>query len=232
MPSEALAKVRAVSFDLDDTLWHCAPAIEQAEKALFDWFAHNTPRITDAHSYESLGQFRAAHYQSRPDLHGCVTSIRVAGIKALFSEFGYPGSLAEEAFTVFYKVRSNVELYPGVADLLNTLKRRYRLAAITNGNADLPSIGLDQFELTFAADLSLPGKPAPDMFERCLNKWGLPPEALLHIGDSPESDILGGHNAGVQTLWFNQYNVPWPAHLPRPHFEVVALNGIVPLLSM
>lgn len=139
-------------------------------------------------------------------------------------------ALAEEGFEVFYKARSEVTLYDGALQMLSALKQRYKLAAITNGNADLHIIGIaGYFDLIYAADLATPPKPEPDMFHQCLNEWGLSADTLLHIGDNPVTDVTGGHNAGVQTMWFNQYNAMWPDHLKPPHFEVQSVRDIVSL---
>jgi len=64
------------------------------------------------------------------------------GLKQLLSEFNYPEDLADEGFDVFYKARSDVELYEGAEELLDKLGTRFKLAAITNGNADLNRIGI------------------------------------------------------------------------------------------
>jgi putative hydrolase of the HAD superfamily len=140
--------------------------------------------------------------------------------------------LAEEGFTVFYNARSQVDLYHGAEDMLKALSASFRLAAITNGNADLQSIGISRyFEQIYAANLTLLEKPAPDMFHLCLAEMDIPPSALVHIGDNPVTDIFGAAAAGVQTLWFNQYNDAWPDHLKPPDFEVNALSDVVALFQ-
>lgn len=232
MKHENMAMIKAVTFDLDDTLWDCAPAIEAAERALYGWHQAVTPRVTEAHTEQSLQRYRNDIRAKHPELAGCVTATRMASLRALLLEFDYPESLAEEGFTVFYKARSEVELYDGAIEMLSSLRQNYRLAAITNGNADLQAIGIsDYFDFIYAADLTLPPKPATAMFERCMKDLDLPSHALLHVGDNPVTDIGGGHNANVQTLWFNQYNEPWPEHLKAPHFEVGELSDIVALLK-
>lgn len=230
--SRSLESVKAISFDLDDTLWHCAPAIARADAALFAWFGEHTPGIVAQHTPASLQVYQSSIRQAFPELSRCVTATRLAGLRTLLREFGYAESLAEEAFAVFYRARSEVELYQGAVEMLKALKSRYRLAAITNGNADLDLIGISgYFDVIYAANLELAPKPEPDMFLRCLSQLALPASALLHIGDNPVADVGGGLNASVQTLWFNQYNDSWPEHLPRPHFQAQSLSDIVTLLA-
>jgi len=229
---QPLEQIRAISFDLDDTLWHCAPAIRSAERALYEWHTRRTPRLARAHTPETLMQFRAHFRSNHPELQGCVTAMRLAGLRSILLQFGYPEALADEGFSVFYRARSEVQIYDGALEMLDTLSRHYQLAAITNGNADLDYIGIARyFDEIYAADLHMPPKPDPHMFDQCLAAFELPRNQLLHIGDNPIADISGGHNAGVQTLWFNQFHEPWPEHLRRAHYEVQDLAGIVSLLS-
>ena len=231
MAEASLDAVKAVSFDLDDTLWHCAPAIARADAALFDWFRERTPKIVSVHTPESLLLYQTRIRQRFPELQRCVSSIRLAGLRTLLEEFGYPRTLAEEAFDVFYRARSEVELYEDALDMLSRLKSRYRLAAITNGNADLDLIGIaPYFDVILAANMKSAPKPEPDMCHDCLSFMELPSQALLHVGDNPVTDVVGARNAGVQTLWFNQYNDQWPEHLPRPHFQAQTLSDISALL--
>lgn len=224
--------IQVVSFDLDDTFWDCAPAIERAEQVLFDWYGRHTPRITAVHNQQSLLQFRLKIRAQHPELSGCVTAMRIQGLRSLLLEFGYPESLADVAFDVFYRARSEVEIYPGVLDLLRSLKQRYALAAITNGNADLEQIGIAQyFDQVYAADLDLKAKPHRDMFHRCLQHFEVDGEQMLHIGDNPVADVQGGLEAGVQTMWFNQHGVEWSSQNGAPHVEVQSIAQMAALLA-
>jgi len=229
---QLLAQVKAVSFDLDDTLWDCAPAIRHAEATVFDWLASNTPRVVAHRTPESLFEHRAQISAAHPELQADVTELRKTAFRALLREHDYPESLAEDAFSVFYKARSTVELYAGVHELLDALAARYQLAAITNGNADLELIGLAHyFSDIQLASLSVAPKPDPQMFQRVLGRFELPPEALLHVGDNPQTDVGGAHNAGVLATWFNQFDETWPADLPEPHFQVATLAELQQLLT-
>jgi len=231
-PSGNLSGVKAISFDLDDTLWDCAPAIAKAEQALFDWHTRVTPAITQQHTVESLREFRADFRNRNPALKGCVTAMRKEGLKSLLAAFDYPEQMADEGFTVFYTARSAVDLYPGAVQMLDILGKSFRLAAITNGNADLQTIGISRyFERIYAANLILLEKPAPDMFNLCLSEMGITPGSLVHVGDNPVTDIAAAGALGVHTVWFNQYNEVWPEHLNPPDFEAKALSDVVALLQ-
>lgn len=226
-----LQAIQVLSFDLDDTFWDCAPAIANAERALYAWFEKVTPKIAKAHSPASLERFRAEVRIRHVALQGCVTAMRRQGLKELLLQYDYPEVLVDEAFDVFYRARSEVELYPLVHELLQGVQDRFQIAAITNGNASLDQIGISgYFDKVFAADLELKAKPHSDMFDRCCSHFGVSGHQVLHIGDNPVTDVQGGLNAGLQTLWFNQAGEPWPYDPPEPQFRVCSIRELLDLL--
>lgn len=228
----SLKDVTVVSFDLDDTFWDCAPALERAEQVLFEWMKKATPRVTAVHDAQSLLGFRAEFRKKNPQLAGCVTAMRLQGMQALLAEFDYDETLAQDGFNIFYRARSEVTLYPGVKQLLQSLADRYHLAAITNGNADLGYIGIaEYFDKVLAANLEVKAKPAADMFDQCCSHFDIEPGNLLHVGDNQVTDILGAVDAGAQSLWFNQFRLPWQHEAARPHYEARSIGQVSSLLT-
>jgi len=200
-----VADVKVLSFDLDDTLWDCPPAIAGAEAALRDWFESNTPNVMALYSLETLQQRRELAVQAQPEISTDVTLLRHKMIEGLLVDAGYEATLADTAFDVFYKARSRVTLYPGTAEVLDALGKHYQLAVITNGNADLNLIGLaDRFQHIQRASIENPPKPDSSMFRRCLEEFDIPANALAHIGDNAATDVGGGQSVGARTIWFNQ----------------------------
>ncbi len=58
-------------------------------------------------------------------------------------------------------------------------------------------------------------KPAPQIFHAACARLGLPPDAVLHVGDDPELDVAGARAAGLRTAWINRTRATWPhAHIP------------------
>ena len=70
-----------------------------------------------------------------------MTFLRHRAIMELFGGRSDAQSHADEAFEVFYRERNRVTLYADVKDALERLRRRYRLFALSNGNADLSAAG-------------------------------------------------------------------------------------------
>lgn len=98
----------------------------------------------------------------------------------------------------------------GAADLLNALKGRVKMGIITNGFTALQQIRLERtgfqgyFDLLVISEQVGVAKPHPAIFDYALNEMGDPPrDRVLMVGDNPDSDILGGINAGLATCWLN-----------------------------
>ena len=231
MTLQSLNNIAAVSFDLDDTLWDCAPAIIKAEEALFQWLNHKYPQITQRHSHADMHTMRMQIYSERTDLASDVTLMRKAFFHTIFSELSDTESHVDAAFDFFYRERSRVELYEGTHELLTSLSTTYKLAAITNGNADLELIGLaNYFDDIQRATITNPAKPAADMFIKCCSNLSIDLGRLIHVGDNPQTDVVGARDAGAQTVWFNNIGAQWPEHLAPADFEVNSLAQLQALL--
>ena len=209
-----LGAVRAVAFDLDNTLWDVAPVLQRAEARLFSWLGAHCPRITAQVSIEDMRRAREALALREPQQAHDFTYLRIAALEAHAREHGYDPGIAQQAFEVFLAARCEVELYPDVAPALARLKSRYRLASLSNGNADLARIGL---HATFAVSLNAreigAAKPSGRCFEQLAHALGLAPAQILYVGDDPELDVAAARSAGLPSAWVNRGAAPWPAHL-------------------
>ena len=58
--------IKAVLFDLDDTLWPIIPVLEQAENLLHDWLAAHAPAVAECYSIDMLRARRQALMQAEP----------------------------------------------------------------------------------------------------------------------------------------------------------------------
>lgn len=222
--------VQAIIFDLDNTLWDVGPVILRAEHAMMACLAERYPRILELHTAESMRDLRARMALEHPAMRHDFTWLRKQALRAHAREAGYPESLAEEVFAVFYRARNEVSLYDDVLPSLSALRRRYRLFAISNGNADLGVIGLSgYFEVSLAARDAGMLKPDPRIFHLLLERAGLEPRQAVHVGDEPEADVEGARQAGVVPVWVNRHGGAWPRETAPP-LAIRSLTEIAALL--
>ena len=125
---------------------------------------------------------------------------------------------------------------PGAEEAVKRLHEKYRLFLLSNGTAvvqqgRLTSAGLyPYFEKVFISQEVGFNKPDKAFFDRCFARIpGFDPDKALMVGDSLTSDIQGGINAGVRTVWVN------PAHKAagkiHPDYEIEALSQLEALLE-
>jgi hypothetical protein len=98
--------IRAVSLDLDDTLWPIAPVIARAELELHAWFQHHAPATAALFDVATLVQLRDAIAGEFPDRAHDFTWMRKLAIERALVAAGDDPALAEPAFECFFSLAS------------------------------------------------------------------------------------------------------------------------------
>jgi putative hydrolase of the HAD superfamily len=108
-------------------------------------------------------------------------------------------------------------LFPGTIPILQYLSREnYHLHLITNGfektqHQKMRSSGIDHFfQEVITSESSNSLKPHPEIFEYALLKAGADKAESIMIGDTPEVDIQGAFNAGIDQVYVNHVHNPEP----------------------
>jgi len=227
-----LGAVSAICFDLDNTLWDVEPVLMRAERILADWLKLRYPRIPERFSTSDIVEMRASLLREQPQQAHDLSYLRRETIARLGQAVGYEREMAHEAFALWHAARNQLEPFADVIPALETLKRRYRLATLTNGNADLAVIGLaHHFEVTLNAGALGCAKPDARAYARLADALTLKPAEILFVGDEPHADVVGPRTAGMQTVWVNRGGVVWPDALPAADACITGLDGLVTLLS-
>jgi HAD superfamily hydrolase (TIGR01509 family) len=212
--------LRLVCFDLDNTLWHVEPVLVRAERETWDWLVAREPRLSIPFDAAWVRDKRARLLRERPEYVRDLTALRRDAMHRTMLDAGVDDATARataaEAMDFFLHLRNQVELFPGVLDALERVHRRYTLAALSNGNADLRRIGAGRlFDIVLSAESVGAAKPDPAMFERALADAGVAAEQAVHIGDHPEHDVLAARRAGLHAIWANPLALPRPDALPK-----------------
>lgn len=120
----------------------------------------------------------------------------------------------------------------GAVDLLNALKGRVKMGIITNGFTALQQARLERtgflgvFDLLVISEQVGYAKPHPAIFDYAINQMENPVrERVLMVGDNPDSDILGGINAGLATCWLNADGRAQPEGI-NPTWQVTSLKAL------
>ena len=227
-----LSSIKAITLDLDDTLWPIWPTIERAEKRLHAWLAEHAPAtavlLSDPHvrrEVRATTEILWAH--KAHDLN----TMRRESIRLALERAGEAPALAEPAFEVFFAARMDVNLFDDARPALQWLAERYPVVAVSNGTANVHTIGIGEFFVASvnAQDVGV-GKPDVRIFQAAADRLGLQPQHILHVGDDANLDVLGALNAGMQTAWVNRADHLWsqPQH---PHISVTTMLELCDALT-
>ena len=219
---------RAVSLDLDNTLWDTPPVLERAETALQAWLTGEAPRLVDRYDRPALARLRASVAAELPHRAHDFTFVRTESLRRAALETGYAESLAHDAFEVFISARNRIDPFEEVPGALTRLSRRLPLYALTNGNACVHRVGLGHhFAGSFAPAEVGCAKPDERIFAALAVAAGVPALGIWHVGDDPEADVLGAQRAGMIGVWMNRIDAVWPSALPPPDLEVRDMDDLV-----
>lgn len=238
-----LSTIKAISFDLDDTLYSNKPVMLAIEKNMIAYFA-NLP-VLQAKQPNELNHhfwytFRSQATITQPDLAHDVVKVRLVTYRLGFIALGLSEQAADHeaqaALDYFITLRSNFIVPETSKTLLERLSKKYPLVAISNGNVDTQVLNISKyFQYIYHAGWQADGtllrqKPCVDMFDLACQQLSISPSQLLHVGDCGRADIQGALRAGCQTAWLSCYDVGKPITV-LPHIALSKLSELNLLLT-
>lgn len=247
-----LETFKAISFDLDDTLYSNYPVMMATDAKMVAYFSQlfssqsllANPATNIIFDYQFWSPFRQQVLKANPHLIHHVGDVRLATYTLGMKYLGLSDKIAEQeaqhALSYFTQQRSDFVVPEAVHQLLKSLRRKYPLVAISNGNVDTDKIAISQyFKYRFHAGdsiktssgekIQLRQKPHADMFNAACEKLAITPAQLLHVGDCGRSDIQGAINAGCQTAWLSCFDVGKPLSV-LPNIELSDISELYRLL--
>lgn len=163
--------------------------------------------------------------------------VLVRRYELLFEELGLPLS-GEEANRRYEELlHEGHRFIPGAEELLKELHEKYDLYLASNGvesvqRSRIESAGIaPYFKDIFISESMGEVKPKKEYFDACFARIpGFDRTRAVMVGDSLTSDIRGGINAGVRTVWLNYNGKPGREDI-RPDYEIRAISELIPLLE-
>jgi len=131
-------------------------------------------------------------------------------LQAVATEFGKRAGLDRKGFDSDCLVNS-IGLWPAFPDTvaaLKALKKKFRLAIVSNVDDSLFVLTQSHLPVTFnwvvTAQQAGAYKPSMKMFELAFERIGLPRERILHVAQSIYHDIIPANSLGLATVWVNR----------------------------
>jgi HAD superfamily hydrolase (TIGR01549 family) len=181
--------IKGVIFDLDDTLYSEKEYIKSGYRVVADL-------LGDRNLTDKLWDY---FEKGKP------------AIDSLLEELGCK-ERKEECLWAYREHVPQIKLYEGMDDLIERLKTKgVKVGIITDGRVSgqkkkIQALGLDKKVDDYIITDELGGiqfrKPCDIAFRIMQNRWRIPYEQMLYIGDNVDKDFQAPRQLGMQSLWF------------------------------
>jgi HAD superfamily hydrolase (TIGR01549 family) len=204
-------RVRAVFFDLDDTLCDTIGTREARARLAFEYLCRMRSDldvdVLVTRALEPLDEPRSA-----------------VGVRGVLMELGLLETAAgTEALAAVRHYYEPLCLFDGVRETLNELTRSHTLGVITNWESEeeqrrkVEHLGLHSSFRYFIVSASAGYvKPDPRIFAHACSLAGVEPRDAVFVGDRLDVDIAGAKAAGMRAVWFNHWGGTLDGASPGP----------------
>lgn len=214
--------IKAVIFDLDDTLYAYEPLDREAGKRVQDFACKRLGISEDI--YKEAYQFGRTETKKQLGDVGASHNRLLYFQKTLEYLNIKPIPMSLQMYEIYWGTFiDQMQLYPGAREFINKLHEKGIIIAICTDltshiqHRKIKALGLsDDISYLITSEEAGKEKPAPEMFELCLRKLGLSANEVCYIGDSYKKDIEGAKGCGMQTVWFR------PNQPAKPQYEDMA----------
>jgi 5'-nucleotidase len=207
---DKIRNIRAVLFDVDDTLFDRKRAqplvLERIVKQLPEIFQNlEKERITTAFIESDLVTIKEF------DAGAPSEGLRDVRSRLFLRSLGIHENYADTITAIYVQEYPAVNAaVPGARDIVNQLGKNYATGVVSNGFPDvqytkLETIGLKQaFSCIVLSEEIGIRKPNPGIFQHAISLLKVQPGECLYVGDSYANDVIGAASAGMKTCWLNR----------------------------
>ena len=200
--------IKAVIFDLDDTLYGCEALDREARNRVKEYVCGQLgisgQRYDEAYAYgrsetkRRLGDVAASHNR----LLYCQNTLEYLGVN--------PIPLSLRMYDVYWDTfLEKMRLFDGAREFMDCMHAHGIAMMICTDltvhiqHRKIEALGIAK-DIRYLVTSEEAGKekPAPEMFMLCLEKLGVKPEEVCYIGDNPVKDIEGAEAAGMRAVRF------------------------------
>lgn len=206
--------IRAVLFDLDNTLTHRDQSIHRYAICLLEYYQEYLMNSNINQIIEVIRRIDNGGYPKKELL--TYPSIGESIAHVLLQELEWHNAPSLKELTQFWaeQFAKNAVSMADAEELLKRLReQKYKLAIVSNGAhlsrvAILNSLGLSHyFDAIVSSGQVGISKPAPEIFLHTSQLLNVKPSECLFIGDHPINDIQGAKNVGMKTLYMDGFHV-------------------------
>ncbi len=225
-----MRKLRAIVFDLDDTLYPEIECVRSGFRSVAAWIEHKFD-IWEQRAFEEIQLLFEGG--SRGDTFD----------RWLVSRGFPPDEWVSQMVHIYRDHQPRISPFPEARELLQRLGNCYRLGLVSDGNVDvqqrkLTALGLASFfdVVAFSDDWGRQArKPSPKPLKHALSVLGTTGREALYVADNPLKDFLAARRAemwAVRVRWPRTLyvNLEPPSEEYEPHAEINNLKELDNLL--
>jgi len=231
-----LSPIKAVYFDLDNTLVHRQHSIRRyAQRFLSDFESSLMPVSQDAVVSIVMAADHGGYLPAdapHPTVMECVAH-------ALSDELDWNAPVATETIVDHWceQLPKQSVPMPGAEGVIDRLKTDgYFVGIISNGRQESREATLnampfkDDIEQMLASSGVGIKKPDARLFHLALDEAGWRQEECCYIGDHPRNDYFGARDAGLTPIWLRGFH-SWPEELDSPDRMIRRLDDVLAFLG-
>jgi putative hydrolase of the HAD superfamily len=235
-----MSDLKAVFFDLDDTLWDRSACARQVMDVVMP---HLGPYLPEDDAEEVVRRFNAVFLDlpRKEDLRERRPFSMRRRFEALLQSYDVrrPGLAGEMSRRYDHTRRFSMRQFVrgSAVPVLRELGRMgLKRGVIVNGPPAaqrhlISSLGLEpHLDHVILAEAEGYSKPDVRVFRHALELAGAASVEMLYVGDSPLTDLLGASRAGVRTAWYRTGRRGIPRGFPMPDYTITDLQEILSIL--
>lgn len=232
--TSTLSPIKAVLFDLDDTLFDhlystrqglaavCEAYPSLQRRSLDVLFADYTRLLDEVHLRVLEGSLTID--EARRERFRRFFQLYAPETEDLLNVIEHAAMLHRERY------QANRQVVAGAIPLLEHLHERVKIAVVTNNIVAEQIEKLHHLKLEHLIDELVTSeetgfiKPDPRIFHVALERLACRAEEVVMVGDSWKSDVLGAQQAGIRAIWLNRSGLACPD--PALAWELQALEPL------
>lgn len=204
-----MSSLKVVCFDLDDTICDLWEGEHKARLILIDKLSQESgvPRDEITRVYDIEWAKIKIDYMSLVTDGLDEIDIREKHMIEVLDIIDLESSPSQYAELHCNEKMDGIYIYPDARNVMDTLKKKYRLTMITNGALSWQREKIEKLDIEdYFEEIIVSGelghhKPSPKIFEEMTKRTGVNPSEIIYIGNDYRKDIQGAKTSGWRTIW-------------------------------
>lgn len=225
--------IKDILIDLDDTILDFSMAERSSLIKTLNDFGFN-PTSKQLERYSEINLLHWKRLEKGELTH---EEVKVKRYETFFKEIGLDRTGVEGTRKYESYLRQSYFMLDGARKMLDGLSEKYRISVVTNGlkkdqEGRIKGAKIDKYFSNFfnSQDIGY-SKPDKRFFDHCIKAIkDFERDKTVIVGDSLTSDIKGGINAKIKTIWFNKKGIINCTDI-KPDYEVKTLDEIQLLID-